>query len=132
MIKYKANSENLHFFLEYSTQFAKDVGLKETDLLRIELAVEEAIVNIMNYSFPQKNGEISMDCKLHNNSIIIEISDNGIPFNPLSQIDPDITLPIEEREVGGLGIFLIKNIMNDVTYHHENNCNVLTLIKKLN
>ena len=132
MIKYKANPENLRFFIEYSIEFAKNAGLIENDLSRIELAVEEAVINIMNYSFPEKDGEISMNCELSNNSIIIEISDNGIPFDPLAQIDPDITLPIEERDVGGLGIFLIKNIMSDVTYQRKNDCNVLTLTKELN
>jgi len=131
MIKEKANSENLHLFLEYALKFAEKSGLDKMDRSRLELAIEETIVNIINYSFPETPGEIEMICENRNERIIIQITDNGIPFNPLEKEDPDITKPIEDREIGGLGIFLVKNIMDDVMYEYKNNCNILTLFKKI-
>ena len=128
MIKHKAILKNLHLFLEYAIEFAKDSGINDATLLRIELAIEEAIVNIINYS---SSDNIIMNCELSNGAVIIEITDNGATFNPLQKEDPDISISVEEREIGGLGIFLMKNIMDDVQYQRINNHNVLTLIKKL-
>jgi anti-sigma regulatory factor (Ser/Thr protein kinase) len=131
MIKHEAKIKNLHLFLEYPLKFAEDSGLNTTDLARIELAIEETVVNIINYSFPDTSGEIEINCENRNNTIVIQIIDNGIPFDPLDKKDPDITAPVEEREIGGLGIFLIKNIMDDVQYERKDNCNILKLIKKI-
>jgi len=131
MIKHKAKLENLHLFIEYALDFAEDSGLKSSDILRLELAIEESVVNIINYSFPDRTGEIIMTCENRNNNIIIKIIDDGIPFNPLDKEDPDITAPIENRKIGGLGIFLVKNIMDDIKYEYRDHNNVLTLIKNI-
>ena len=131
MIKKPAIIENLQHFLQHALQFAEESGVDKADMLRIELAIEEAIVNIVNYSFPEKRGDIELNCECRNNTITFRIIDNGTEFNPLNQEDPDLTLPIEEREVGGLGIFLIKNTMDDVSYQRKDNKNILTLRKKL-
>ena len=131
MIKKTAIIENLQCFLQHALQFAEESGVGKEDILRIELAIEEAIVNIIHYSFPEKMGHIELNCECRNNTIIFKIIDDGTGFNPLKQEDPDITLPIEEREIGGLGIFLIKNIMDDVSYQRKDNKNILILRKEL-
>jgi anti-sigma regulatory factor (Ser/Thr protein kinase) len=131
MIKHKAKLENLHLFIEYALDFAEDSGLESSDILRLELAIEESVVNIINYSFPDRTGEIIMTCENRNNNIIIKIIDDGIPFNPLEKEDPDITAPVENRKIGGLGIFLVKNIMDDIKYEYRDHNNVLTLIKNI-
>jgi anti-sigma regulatory factor (Ser/Thr protein kinase) len=99
--------------------------------MNINLVIEEALTNIIFYAFTDINKhEIKMSVSLNNNKRLrIKITDSGIPFNPLAQQQPDITLPVEERPVGGLGIFLISQIMDRMHYSRHNNQNILTLNK---
>lgn len=99
--------------------------------MNINLVIEEALTNIIFYAFTDINKhEIKMSVSLNNNKRLrIKITDSGIPFNPLNQQQPDITLPVEERPVGGLGIFLISQIMDRMHYSRQNNQNILTLNK---
>jgi serine/threonine-protein kinase RsbW len=129
MIKYQSEINNLHFFVDFARKTAVKEGFDGSHLNQIELAVEESIVNIIDYSFPETTGEIGMDCEIRNNSICFIISDNGIPFNPLDKEDPDIEASIEDRQVGGLGIFLIKNMMDEVYYERKDDKNLLRLVK---
>ncbi|MBI4651633.1 ATP-binding protein [Candidatus Desantisbacteria bacterium] len=108
---------------------AKKVGFDDAALNQIHLASEEVLINIINYAYPDKPGDIEISYEIENGQIIIEISDSGLPFDPLKKPDPDITLSLEERDIGGLGIFLTKKIMNEVIYRRENNKNILTMIK---
>lgn len=98
---------------------------------KIELAVEEVFVNIANYAYGDAVGSVAISCMLKTNpmGICITISDNGCAFNPLLHKKADLTLPAQERGIGGLGIFLFKKIMDEVTYARKDNCNVLTLTK---
>ena len=131
MITSPPDINNLHLFTDYAREEADKAGFSDTDISRIELAIEEAAVNIINYSFPDEEGEISMECDFRHQSLQITLSDNGIPFNPLEYCPPDITLPAQEREVGGLGIFLIRNLMDEVEYRREEDKNILMMRKKL-
>ena len=98
--------------------------------MNINLAMEEALSNIIFYAFTDSDKhQIKISISLNNKGLTIKITDNGIPFNPLSQHQPDITLPAEERPVGGLGIFLISQIMDKMNYTRQNNQNILTLNK---
>ena len=97
------------------------------------VAIEEVFVNVARYAYPDSEGDmtlhISFDDQTRNVTFIM--SDKGIPFDPLKKPDPDITLSAEEREIGGLGIFITKKTMDSVTYAYENNENILTMIKKI-
>ena len=99
----------------------------------IYVAIEEVFINVANYAYPNKEGivEIKISFNENENVIAFEIIDEGIPFNPLNKPDPDITLSAEERNIGGLGIFITKKTMDDVIYSYENNKNILKMIKKL-
>lgn len=98
--------------------------------MNINLAVEEAVSNIIYYAFNDKvRHEIGISFSLENNRLTISIIDDGLPFNPLEKDHPDITLTAEDRPVGGLGIYLILNIMDEVTYERLDNRNILTLHK---
>jgi serine/threonine-protein kinase RsbW len=99
--------------------------------MNINLVIEEALTNIIFYAFTDiDKHEIKISVSFNNNKrLTIKITDNGIPFNPLAQQQPDITLPVEERPVGGLGIFLISQIMDRMHYSRQNNQNILTLNK---
>ena len=98
----------------------------------IYVAIEEVFINVANYAYPNKEGivEIKISFNENENVIAFEIIDEGIPFNPLNKPDPD-TLSAEERNIGGLGIFITKKTMDDVIYSYENNKNILKMIKKL-
>ncbi len=102
-------------------------------LMQIDLVVEEIFVNIANYAYGDKNGKVWISCELDSetNMLTIVFEDKGIPFDPLSKDDPDITAPIEERPIGGLGIFITKKLMDEATYKNEKGKNILKLVKKL-
>ena len=97
------------------------------------VAIEEIFVNIAHYAYGdgEGNADIAIGFDENTREVTFRVSDKGIPFNPLDKPDPDITLPAEEREIGGLGILITKKTMDSVTYTNENGENVLTMIKKI-
>ncbi|MGV8095968.1 MAG: ATP-binding protein [Mangrovibacterium sp.] len=99
----------------------------------VNLALEEALSNVIFYAFEKgSEQEINIDFKLKGTELTIVISDEGKPYDPTQKEDPDINLPIEDRPIGGLGIFLIRQIMDEVAYNRIDQKNQLTLIKKWN
>lgn len=101
--------------------------------MNINLAVEEAVVNVMNYAYQEGTvGEVRIDASVTDGLLTITIADSGTPFDPTGKEDPDINLPAEERSIGGLGILLVRQFMDIVTYQHTDGKNVLTLVKKIN
>jgi len=130
-IKLPASLEYLHKFIDFVTTCSREQGFEKKRVHEIELATEEALINIFNYAYKENNGDVEIICKLDENKrFIIEIVDTGIPFNVLSVASPDITADISERQLGGLGVFLIKKFTDAVQYRHEGNKNILTLIIK--
>lgn len=98
----------------------------------VRLACEEIIVNIIHYAYADvSQGYIGIDIASDRNELRIEIRDAGIPFNPLERELPDISLAPEEREIGGLGIFLVRQMMDQVCYTRKNGENRLLLIKNI-
>lgn len=111
-------------------ELAEDWELPQALAMNINLVIEEAVSNIIFYAFNDDDKhEIKISISLENNRLNIKITDDGIPFNPLLQQQPDVTLSAEKREVGGLGIFLIAQIMDEVNYERNENKNILTLKK---
>jgi sigma-B regulation protein RsbU (phosphoserine phosphatase) len=98
-------------------------------LPKINLALEEALANVIMYAYPEgTQGEVTLSMKVEGNAIRMEISDRGVPFNPLQQQqEADLDVPLEERKIGGLGIHLIKEIMDSVAYEFHEERNVLRL-----
>jgi len=107
---------------------AQKYGFGPDRINEIELALEEALVNIISYAYPDSNaiGNVEICCWLNDKSLfIIEIKDSGIPFDALKKDDPELSTELSEREVGGLGIYLIKQFMDDVKYRREKGHNIL-------
>ena len=103
---------------------------KEFNTLR--LVCEELVVNVVDYAYSEeKEGYLDIEIERGENNIVIRFKDGGIPFNPLAREMPDITLPLEERRIGGLGIFLTVKKMDEVTYDYVNNENILTIKKTI-
>ena len=97
------------------------------------VAIEEVFVNIAHYAYGDGEGDMTLGIGFDAESreITFRMTDKGIPFDPLKKPDPDITLSADEREIGGLGIFITKKTMDSVTYSYENGENILTMIKKI-
>ena len=87
--------------------------------------------NVMLYAYPGSSGQVLVEAEHSAEQITFTISDSGIPFDPTAQTEPDLTLSAEERPIGGLGIHLVRQIMDSIRYERKDNRNILTLTKKL-
>jgi serine/threonine-protein kinase RsbW len=138
-----ANKKIKHFIIENQvneiTLLAEEVeklsvtwGLNQSLAMNINLVIEEAVTNIIFYAFTDdKKHQIKITISIKNNKLTIKIADDGIPFDPLLHKKPDITSTAEERAVGGLGIFLISQMMDEIHYTRDKNQNILTLTKSI-
>ena len=118
--------DRLEPFLE---DFFQQNGLAMESLSKIDLALEEALANVIMYAYPEgTEGDVTLSMRVENNAICMEISDGGVPFNPLQQQEADLDVPLEERKIGGLGIHLIKEIMDSVAYEYREGKNLLKLV----
>lgn len=99
--------------------------------MQIQVCVEELFINIVHYAYPGSEGTATLAVDAKNGSVIIWITDSGIPFDPLKKADPDTALSAEEREIGGLGIFMVKKTMDEVHYERKDNQNIFMMKKEL-
>ena len=100
-------------------------------VFRVNLVLEELILNIMDYGQDGEDPDISLEIESEGNSISIELSDRGRPFDPLTEApEPDLTASVGERRVGGLGVHLTKTLMDDVQYTHEGGRNRLSIVTR--
>ena len=100
---------------------------------KLRLSIEETVENVVQYAYKDGIGWMEVGTALEKNGLTLTITlkDAGKPFNPLEKSDPDINLPLEEREIGGLGIYLCKQLMDEVLYRYEDGCNILTMKKEI-
>lgn len=104
-------------------------GMTEEKMLSVKVAVEEAVVNVMNYAYPgQTEMPVTVTAGRTEESVTFTVLDCGRPYDPLANDDPDLDRPVDEMEVGGLGVYLYKELLTDVSYRYENGRNILTLI----
>ena len=107
-------------------------NLSSSLTMSLNLAMEEAVVNVMDYAYPDgQKGNVDIEVTADQEWMTFVITDTGIAFDPTTKEDADTTLSAEERPIGGLGIFLVRQLMDDINYKREGNKNVLTLRKKL-
>ena len=111
--------------------FIKEKGVEaqfsQKILLKLTLISEEIIVNIVKYAYSDTRGRIFIQCEVfQDEKLVVTIKNSGVPFNPLEKESPDTTLPLEERTVGGLGIFLAIKMADTIEYRHENGENILS------
>ncbi|HAE41227.1 MAG TPA: ATP-binding protein [Candidatus Riflebacteria bacterium] len=129
---FPATLEHLNDMLGFILGFAQQQGFEEKIVGKVRLAMEEVLVNIISYAYPDSTGSIDIGCapaEGDRTGIIIEVKDRGVPFNMLDKEDPDTTLPMEDRQIGGLGIFFAKQIMDDLRYERSGETNILRLTK---
>ncbi len=128
-----AEVDKLDDVLDFMDGFLEEASCPQKTMIQLNVAVEEIFVNIASYAYGDGSGEanITIEHTEDNSTVSITFKDQGIPYNPLEKEDPDVTLSAEQREIGGLGIYMVKKSMDDVIYRHENGSNILTLVKKL-
>ncbi|MGD9976256.1 MAG: ATP-binding protein [Desulfatirhabdiaceae bacterium] len=131
MLELPAKIENMEALMTFVSDRARSLGFSARRIKEIELASEEALVNIINYAYKDCDGIIRIVCSGDPIHLIIQIEDYGSAFDILSLSDPDTTSSLTEREVGGLGVFLIRKLMDDVTYSRQDGRNILTLFVRL-
>jgi len=105
-------------------------SFSKEEILDTQLAVEEVVTNVIMHGYGGRAGEIRIMCHATRGIIEIQIEDTAPLFNPLSVADPDFTTDIQDRRMGGLGIFLIRRVMDDVMYRNDQGKNILILIKR--
>jgi anti-sigma regulatory factor (Ser/Thr protein kinase) len=132
-ITLQAKQENFETLMKFVDGVARKIGFPKSALYKINLTAEEAIINIIKYAYPypREKEHLTVICEELTGSQLglkLEISDRGIPFDPLAQTNPDKGQSIEKRPIGGLGIYMIKNTADHVSYKRENNTNILTII----
>ncbi|MBR1447148.1 MAG: SpoIIE family protein phosphatase [Prevotella sp.] len=117
---------------QFIDEVAEDAALDASLAMSLNLAIEEAVVNVMQYAYPEgTTGTVNIVATIADGVLSFVISDSGKPFDPTAKTEVDTTLSAEERPIGGLGIHLVRQIMDDVTYERKDNKNVLTLKKNL-
>ena len=125
----EADNKKLDDVIAFLESYLERIGCPIKLQMQLSLAVEEIFVNIANYAYAPGSGfaDIKLSCEGDKLSIVFE--DSGVPYNPLQKADPNIKLSAEERQIGGLGIFMTKKITDDIVYRHEGGKNILKLVK---
>ncbi len=130
-IKVKAVIDNLGAVTGFVNAALEKMGCSGREQRQIDVAVDELFSNIAKYAYPAEEGMVLVRVEQEPHAAVLTFEDWGRPYDPLSAPDPDITLSAEEREIGGLGVFLVKQTMDDVHYAFEGNRNTLRIRKNL-
>ena len=101
--------------------------------MQIDIAIDELFSNIAQYAYNPKTGKATVRVEVTENpmAVVISFIDNGIPYDPLAKADPNVSLPADERQIGGLGIFMVKKSMDDINYEYKNGQNILKIKKNI-
>jgi anti-sigma regulatory factor (Ser/Thr protein kinase) len=126
-----AQTGRLDEVLTFAGGAARDAGLDIKQLNNVSIAVEEIFVNIAHYAYPSGEGDVTVSVTVSQDRLTIEFRDSGTPYDPLAKTDPDTSLSADEREIGGLGVFMVKKLMDGVSYRYEDGKNILTMFKDI-
>ena len=124
---FAASMETIPDIVGFVSETASVMGVHPKRVMHLELAVEEAAVNICSYAYEIPPGEVTIRISRETEVVRIELVDAGVPFDPLAADAPDIRSELENREVGGLGIFLIRRMLDEVHYSRSGDRNILSL-----
>lgn len=109
----------------------EEAGCPMKTLMQITVAAEEAFINVASYSYPESEGTVTVDAEITDEprTLVLTFTDQGIPYDPLAKADPDVTAAAEDRQIGGLGIYMFKKLMDEVSYEYRDGKNILTMKK---
>lgn len=128
---FPADDAYLTSALEFTEEELDNLGSPLKSVMQITVCVEEMFVNVAHYAYEGKNGDVTLVIDGNGGAISITLIDSGIPFDPLARPDPDVTLSAEERKIGGLGIYMVKQTMDKVHYERKDGKNIFTMIKNI-
>ena len=131
ILRIPARLEGLDLILSFVSFLLDSHGCSPQARTQLRMAVEELYVNVTLYAYPSGDGWVEIRGSVTDGVATFKLIDAGIPFNPLEKDDPDIMLAGEERGIGGLGIFMVKTMVDEVEYDYLDGCNRLTLRKQL-
>ena len=124
-----AEIDRLHDVLSFVDDLLEQHDCHMKAQMQIDVALEELFVNIAHYAYPDSTGDATIRVGFTSESVQITLIDSGIPYDPLAKPDPDVTLNAQDRPIGGLGIFMTKKLMDDISYQYSNGKNRLTIKK---
>ena len=126
----EARLENIEKAIDFINAELQDHGCTVDVMQRIDLALEEMLVNISNYAYKEETGNASISISFPEEGVVLlDISDSGIPYDPTKREDPNVTIPLKQRKKGGLGIYMTKMVMDEMNYVYEDGCNHTILEK---
>ncbi len=124
--------ENIEKAVAFVNGQLEAAGCPPKTMIQIDVAIDELFGNIAHYAYGKDTGDATVRVEVTEEpAVIITFIDNGIPYNPLKKSDPDVTKDLEEREIGGLGIFMVKKSMDDITYEYKEGQNILRIKKNM-
>ena len=125
--------ENIPAVTAFVEEQLEQVGCPMKAQMQIDIAIDELFSNIAQYAYTPKTGKATVRVEVTGNpmAVVISFIDNGIPYDPLAKADPNVSLPADERQIGGLGIFMVKKSMDEINYEYKNGQNILTIKKHI-
>ena len=129
-----ATVENIETVTDFVNSELEALDCPMKAQMQIDIAIDELFGNIAHYAYNPETGDATVRVEVIEDpmSVVITFIDKGVPYDPLAQEDPDTTLSVEERSIGGLGVFMVKKTMDDVTYEYKDGQNILKIKKNLN
>lgn len=126
-----ATVENIEVVTDFVNQQLEELACPMKAQMQIDIAIDELFSNIAHYSYNPEVGQATVRVEVVENPLAVTITfiDNGIPYDPLAKEDPDLTLSAEERQIGGLGIYMVKKSMDEITYEYKDGQNILSIKK---
>lgn len=128
-----ATIDNVAAVTEFVDAQLEQIGCPMKAQCQVDVAIDELFGNIANYAYNPKVGAATVRVEVSENplAVVITFIDDGKPYDPLARADPDVTLSAEEREIGGLGIYMVKKSMDDISYEYKEGKNILKIRKEL-
>ena len=129
----RADVDNIQVVTDFVDSRLRALNYPQRILTQINIAIDELFGNIARYAFTSRKGPdtVRAEVKANPSSVILTFIDRGMPFDPLAIQPPDTTLPARERKIGGLGIFMVKKSMDNITYEYKDGMNILTIHKNM-
>ena len=128
-LELKASKDNLSRVMGFVEEALETSACSIKAMMQINLAVEEIFVNVASYAYAPDTGNVTVRVGVGPGAAEITFIDSGVPYDPLAKPDPDVTLSAQDRAIGGLGIFITKKFMDEVSYEYKDGRNILTLKK---
>lgn len=129
----EATPENVDKVIEFIDGMLEEYGCGVKEQMAIDVAVDELFSNIAHYAYNPETGYATVRVDVKKDPLAVEITfiDHGVPYDPLAKVDPDTTLSVDDRQIGGLGIFIVKKSMDAVNYEYKDGKNILTIKKNI-